>query len=163
MAPLEVTRGEIRIGEELNDFQFLLREYFFTCYAVGVIFLYAMQLAGLLLLRTLWIERHRARILRKIRDEQQEDPSETLDLDESQLERDEVGEPEISNNNNEWEDLPQQDTSTGSTVSVAQTGNSSSDHQELPDSRTPIPSPTEPNGENSASDKSPAQQDAPES
>ena len=96
--PLEVTRGEIRIGKELTDFQFLLREYFLTCYIVGVILLSTMQVLGLLCLRSCWKHRQRQNIIRQMQ-ENNEDPSETLDLDEAELE----GEA------NEWENLPQTD------------------------------------------------------
>ena len=94
--PLEVTRGEIRIGKELTDFQFLLREYFLTCYIIGVILLSTMQVVGLLSLRSYWKHRHRQKIIRQMQEEN-EDPSETLELDESQLE----------GATNDWEDLPQ--------------------------------------------------------
>jgi len=96
--PLEVIRGEIRIGKELSDFQFLLREWFFTCYIVGVIIISTMKIVGLLLLKALMNHRRRQRILRQMREEQ-DDISEGLNLDESQLEGD-LG------NNHEWEDLP---------------------------------------------------------
>jgi hypothetical protein len=94
--PLEVVRGEIRIGKELTDFQFLLREWFFTCYTIGVMILSTMQMIGLIVLRAMWKHQQSQRILRQMREEQ-EDSSEILDLDESQLE------PETT----DWEDLPQ--------------------------------------------------------
>ncbi len=94
--PLEVTRGEIRIGKELTDFQFLLRDYFLTCYIVGVIILSTIQLLGIIFLRSYLKHRQRQRILRQMVEEN-EDLSEALELDESQLV------PET----NDWEDLPQ--------------------------------------------------------
>jgi len=133
--PLEVTRGEIRIGKELTDFQFLLREYFLTCYMIGVIFLSTMQVVGLLSLRSYWKHRQRQNIIRQMR-EDNEDPSETLELDESQLEGD----------TNNWEDLPQTDpTNTETREGTTGDDNSPIDdtasNQVLPaeNSSTPIP------------------------
>lgn len=97
--PLEVTRGEIRIGEELTDFQFLLREWFFSCYAVGVIILSTLQISGLIFLKAFMKHRRHQRILRQMQEEQEDLVSFGLNLDESQLER-EAG---VST---EWEDLP---------------------------------------------------------
>ena len=96
--PLEVTGGEIRVGVELTDFQFLLREWFFSCYLIGVTVLSAIQVVGILLLRAMWKHQQIERLLRQMREEQ-EDLSDRLDLDESQLE------PETT----EWEDLSRAD------------------------------------------------------
>ena len=138
--PLEVTRGEIRIGEELNDFQFLLREYFFTCYAAGVIFLYIMQVAGLLLLCAYWKERHRVHILRQMQEVQEEDPSENLELDESQLEPETLDEQATSSSNNDWEDLPQQQAASGNSSIGVQVGDLPTDDQDHMASHSSIPS-----------------------
>jgi hypothetical protein len=148
--PLEVTRGEIRVGEELNDFQFVLREYFFTCYSVGVIFLYTMQLTGLLLLRTYWKERQRAHILRQMRGVQEEDPSENLELDESQLEPDTLGEQGTSSSNNDWEDLPQQHAAPGNSSSEVGVGDQPTDDQDQSPLYLPIPVQIEADGDQDA-------------
>lgn len=133
-AQLEVTRGEIRIGKELTDFQFLLRENFFTCYVIGVIILYTFQLTGLLLMRVYWKQRQRARILRQMQEEQQEDPSEILDLDESQLERDGEDEQGTSSSNNEWEEMPQQQEAATDSVGRAEWGDRPVHGQPIPES-----------------------------
>ena len=70
--PLEVISGEIRIGNELTDFQFLLREWFFTCYAIGVLILSTVQMFGLLALRATWKHQQHQRILRQMREEQED-------------------------------------------------------------------------------------------
>jgi len=145
--PLEVTRGEIRIGEELNDFQFLLREYFFTCYAAGVIFLYIMQVTGILLLRAYWRERHRAHILRQMREAHEEDPSENLELDESQLEPETLDEHATSSSNNDWEDLPQQQAAPGNPSIGVQVGDLPTDDQDHMASRSSVRSQSEADGD----------------
>lgn len=94
--PLEVLKGDIRIGKELNEFQFLLREWFFTCYIVGTLILCLCQAAALLGFRQIWRLRLRDQILRQM---QEDDLSDHLELDESQL----------SQEPNEWEDLSQQE------------------------------------------------------
>lgn len=96
--PLEVVRGEIRIGKELTDFQFLLREYFFTCYIIGVIIISTIQTINLVALRAMWKQRQHRRILRQMQEELEDDSSDILDLDDS-----EHG-PGASE---EWDDLPQ--------------------------------------------------------
>jgi hypothetical protein len=95
--PLEVVRGEIRIGKELTDFQFLLREYFFTCYIIGVMIISTIQTINLVVLRAMWKQQQHRRILRQMQEEL-EDSSHILDLDDSELE------PGASE---EWDDLPQ--------------------------------------------------------
>ena len=96
--PLEVVRGEIRIGKELTDFQFMLREYFFTCYIIGVMIIAIFQTINLVVLRAMWKQRQHRRILRQMQEELEDDSSDILDLDDSELE------PGASE---EWDDLPQ--------------------------------------------------------
>lgn len=42
--PLEITTGEIRIGQELSDFQLFLKEWFFTAGSIGTCFFFLFQL-----------------------------------------------------------------------------------------------------------------------
>jgi hypothetical protein len=98
--PLEVTKGEIRIGKELSDFQLLIKEWFFTCYMVGTGIIFVLQLLGLLIVRSYWDYRTRRRM--------HEDPSLNLNLDGSEIPLD-GGE---SQGGDEWEDLPQPTDST---------------------------------------------------
>ena len=42
--PIEVTRGEVRIGKELTKLQILLKEWFYTCLATGITVLFVCQL-----------------------------------------------------------------------------------------------------------------------
>ena len=75
--PLEVVSGEIRIGEELSEFQELLKVWFFTCFAIGTSILCSVQLVAWLLVR-LWLKRgHRYDL--------NEEPPCELDLNGSQL------------------------------------------------------------------------------
>jgi len=41
--PVEVISGELRIGKELNWLQGILREYFYSCYAMGTICIFVFQ------------------------------------------------------------------------------------------------------------------------
>mmetsp|Transcript_21027 Transcript_21027/g.60789 ORF Transcript_21027/g.60789 Transcript_21027/m.60789 type:complete len:158 (+) Transcript_21027:138-611(+) len=94
--PLEVIAGEIRIGKELTEIQRILRVHFFTCYAIGVMFLSTMQIIGLLGARAYWKHYQKLRLIRQMREgEEADDPSETLELDESQLEHE----------TSQWEDM----------------------------------------------------------
>lgn len=99
---LEVTKAEVRIRKELSRFQFMLKEWFFTCYLVGTSFVFVYQLAALLIIRLYWQYRTSQRI--------QDDPSLNLNLDESQLESDLDPVDVSSDGRDEWEDLPQRST-----------------------------------------------------
>jgi hypothetical protein len=96
--PLEVTKGEIRIGKELSDFQLLLKEWFFTCYIAGSSFLFFFQLLGLFVVR-MYLDARRTR--RRMR----EDPSINLGNLEGGSQFDSHG---SHGGRDEWEDLPQQ-------------------------------------------------------
>lgn len=41
--PIEIVSAELRVGLELNRFQSVLKECFFTCYTIGVSFLFVLQ------------------------------------------------------------------------------------------------------------------------
>ena len=101
---LEVTKGEIRIGKELTDFQFLLKEWFFTCYMVGAFFIFSLQILGLLIGRLYWDYRATRRM--------QEDPSINLNLDNSsfgsQFEPANESPVGSQDRDGDWEDLPPQ-------------------------------------------------------
>jgi hypothetical protein len=73
---IEVTTGSVRIGRELSDIQLFLKEYFFTCYAIGTFIFFISQLFVLAIGR-LYLEKRRMRHM-------EEDPSLNLELDGSQ-------------------------------------------------------------------------------
>lgn len=83
---IEVIRGEIRIGKELSEFQYMLKEWFFTCYLVGSSLLFVVQILIVVLIRMV---RQRQDLLRRRRDVQhqlRDEASLNLNLNESQLE-----------------------------------------------------------------------------
>ena len=75
--PLEVVSGEIRIGEELSEFQELLKVWFFTCFAFGISILCSVQLVAWFVVRLWWKRRHQYEL--------NEEPPCELDLNGSQL------------------------------------------------------------------------------
>jgi hypothetical protein len=51
-APLiEVISGEVRIGQELDSLQYLLKEWYYTCYMTGATFLFTLQASAFFLWR----------------------------------------------------------------------------------------------------------------
>ena len=95
--PLEVIKGDIRIGKELSDFQFMLREWFFTCYIIGTLILSAIHVTALFAFYTYWKFQKRQQGLQDLADN---DPSVGLDLNDAELEADE----------SPWIDLPVPDS-----------------------------------------------------
>ena len=89
--PLEIISGEIRIGEELNDFQELLKVWFFTCYTIGTLCFCVVHLLVWLIGRICFNAHNR--------DELNEEPPCDLDMDGSQLEDDFV------DGHGQWETL----------------------------------------------------------
>ena len=94
---LEVTTGELRIGEELSPFQELLKEWFFTCYFLGAFAFFVIQLCLWFLGRLLWIYRRR-------KDHWIEEPSYGLDDIQGSLDGD-GGAGGDEENEQEWENL----------------------------------------------------------
>jgi hypothetical protein len=69
--PIEITRGEVRIGRELSTLQTLLKEWFYTCFFIGVSTIFVCQLLGIISIRMLRDVSSRRRM--------EDDPSIALD------------------------------------------------------------------------------------
>jgi hypothetical protein len=54
--PVEVIRGEVRIGKELNAYQNVLKEWFYTCYVIGTIVFLTLHLATWGILQYYWYQ-----------------------------------------------------------------------------------------------------------
>lgn len=73
---IEVMTGSVRIGRELSDIQYILREYFFTCYATGTAMFFIFQLLLVAVGRLYLEQRQKSRM--------EEEPSLNFELHGSQ-------------------------------------------------------------------------------
>jgi hypothetical protein len=98
--PIEVTRGEVRIGRELSKLQMLLKEWFYTCLFIGVATLFLGQLLGIICIGIVRDDYNRRRM--------QDDASIALDgagsFGGNQDER--ANGRSSTEAQDEWEDLP---------------------------------------------------------
>lgn len=69
--PVEVISGEVRIGKELNWFQGILREYFYSCYVMGTLSIFVFQALCWTVLGR-YVELNRERIRREVEEWEQE-------------------------------------------------------------------------------------------
>jgi hypothetical protein len=132
---LEVLQGYLHIGKELTEFQLLLKEWFFTCMAVGTMFFYGLQVMLLLGLQTYWEYLQEKRERERV--DLEDDASDNLGLDVTLNSQDipldsgnsrNDGEQSLDGNavffecdgpfeegqEGEWEDLPTQTTTPSS-------------------------------------------------
>lgn len=97
--PVEVISGQVRIGKELNWLQVILRDYFYSCYAMGTMTIFVLQAIFWTLLSK-YMETQRERIQREMEEWEQE-ARQNMDADQH-VHWEEVP----GDDNDQWDDLP---------------------------------------------------------
>lgn len=100
--PVEVISGEVRIGKELNWLQGILREYFYSCYAMGTLCIFVFQAFFFTVLGK-YVEMQREERRRAVEEWEREHAGEEFDPNVHWEEQVPGGE-----DNGEWDDLPAQ-------------------------------------------------------
>lgn len=97
--PVEVISGQVRIGKELNWFQVILRDYFYSCYIMGAMTIFVLQAIFWTVLSR-YMESQRERIQREMEEWEQE-ARQNMDADQH-VHWEEVP----GDDNDQWDDLP---------------------------------------------------------
>jgi hypothetical protein len=104
--PVEIVWGEVRVGEELNRFQGIMKDRFYTCYAIGTLTLFIVNSVLLFIGAMLLKERRRlrqeetARALEETFEEDDHDDGPPGGAFDSQREG------EWGDQGDDWDDLP---------------------------------------------------------